>query len=93
VGDMCLIEVEVVEVNGYCLFYGVGDRLTLDGPRVDMDRSGRLCSYALSSLMRSVSGLGKGEKFVKCVDKCKYYVAGGSVVFRCRKVEKVSVRQ
>ncbi len=40
---------EVAEVRGKCPVYKVGDRIVIEGPRIDLERTDNLCIHALPS--------------------------------------------
>ena len=74
----------------------VGDRIVIEGPRIDLGRTDNLCIHALAPLLHYAValregvdpgslGLSKGEKcaYIQCVDPGEPYTEGGSVVFRC----------
>lgn len=98
-----MLEVEVVDIRGYCPVYKVGDKIVIDDPRIVLEKTGALCTHALSSLLHYVLvlergadpvelGLSKPEDrenaYIQCVDPGEPYTAGGTVVFRIRKKEK-----
>jgi uncharacterized repeat protein (TIGR04076 family) len=96
-----LLEVEVVEIRGYCPVYNVGDKMVIDNPRIVLDKDDPLCTSALSSLMHYVQDLEKGKDpdklgltkpedrkhaYIQCEEPCRLYTYGGTVVFRCRRI-------
>lgn len=89
--------VKVVEINGKCPVYEVGDKFYIrEGYK--LESQGFICMHSLASIMpyynalsEGVSpeklGLGKGNKaYVQCLDPCKY-TGGGTVVFEITKEE------
>ena len=99
--DKGLLEVEVVEIRGYCPVYRVGDKMVIDNPRIVLDKNDPLCTSALSSLQHYVQDLEKGadpdelgltkpedrtHAYIQCMEQCKLYTYGGTVVFRCRRI-------
>jgi uncharacterized repeat protein (TIGR04076 family) len=96
-----MLEVEVVEVRGYCPVYKVGDKIVVDDPGIVLGKTDALCTHALSSLLHYVLvlergadpvelGLSKpedrGHAYIQCVDPGKPYTDGGTVIFRCRRI-------
>jgi len=88
--------IEVAEIRGKYPVHRVGDRIVIEGPRIDFGRTDNLCIHALAAplhyavaLREGVDpgnlGLSKGEKcaYIQCVDPGEPYTEGGSVVFRC----------
>ena len=93
---MSSLIIEVAEIMGKCPVHRVGDRIVIEGPRIDLGRTDNLCIHALAPLLhyavalregvdpRSL-GLSEGEKcaYIQCVDPGEPYTEGGSVVLRC----------
>ena len=91
--------VEVVEIQGHCPVYRVGDRFQiLDGYKLAADQP--LCMHALQSLCpyyvplsRGISPteLGRagpdGATYVQCLDPYRY-TGGGTVTFRLTKTDR-----
>jgi len=42
---------EVTEIRGRCPVYKTGDKIVIDGARIDLHRTDNLCIHALSSLL------------------------------------------
>jgi len=98
-----LLEIVVHEIRGRCPVHKVGDRMMIDDPRILVDKTDAICTHALSSLLHYVLvleegvdpvklGLSKPEDrqhaYIQCVDPGKPYTDGGTVIFRCRRIEK-----
>ena len=98
-----MLEIEVCEVRGKCPVHKVGDRIVIDDPKIVLRETDALCTHALSSLLHYVLvleegadpvklGLSKPEDrehaYIQCVDPGKPYTDGGTVIFRCRRIEK-----
>jgi uncharacterized repeat protein (TIGR04076 family) len=98
-----MLEIEVVEVRGYCPVYKVGDKMVIDDPKIVLDETDALCTHALSSLLHYVLvlerganpvglGLSKPEDrehaYIQCLDPGKPYTHGGTVIFKVRKVKE-----
>ena len=98
-----MLEIEIVEVRGYCPVYKVGDKIVIDDPEIVLEKTDALCTHALSSLLHYVLvlergadpvelGLSKPEDreyaYIQCVDPGEPYTRGGTVVFKVRRVKK-----
>jgi len=46
-----MLIIEVVEIRGKCPVHKVGDKIVIDGLRVDMERTDTTCIHALPSLL------------------------------------------
>lgn len=88
--------IEVAEIRGKCSVHKVGDRIVIEGARIDLARTDNLCIHALAPLLHYAValregvdpkklGLSKGEKsaYIQCVDPGDPYTEGGSVIFKC----------
>ena len=96
-----MLEIEVCEVKGCCPVHKVGDKIVIDGPRIVLEKTDAVCTHALSSLLHYVVALDenvdprklglskeKGSAYIQCVDPGEPYTSGGTVVFKCRKIER-----
>jgi len=98
-----MLEIEVVEVRGYCPVHKMGDKIVITDPRIILDETDALCTHALSSLLHYTLVLEKGadpvelglsksndkkNAYVQCVDPGRPYTDGGTVIFRIRRIEK-----
>jgi len=103
IGGFGLLEIKVHEIRGECPVYKVGDRMVIDGPKIVLEETDAVCVHALSTLLHYVVALDEGADSVKlglarpeekdyaymqCVDPGEPYTHGGTVVFRCRRIEK-----
>jgi uncharacterized repeat protein (TIGR04076 family) len=97
-----MLEIEVCEIRGKCPVYRAGDKMVVDGPKIVLRETDALCTHALSCLLHYVLALEEGadpvklglskledkeHAYIQCVDPWKPYTDGGTVVFRCRRVE------
>ena len=97
-----MLEIEVCEIRGRCPVYRVGDKIVVDDPRIVLRETDALCTHALSSLLHYILALEEGvdpvklglskpedreHAYIQCVDPWRPYTDGGTVVFRCRRVE------
>ncbi|MEM3703003.1 MAG: TIGR04076 family protein [Candidatus Bathyarchaeia archaeon] len=98
-----MLEIVVCEVRGRCPVYKVGDKIVVDDPEIDLQKTDALCVHALSSLLHYVLvlerawnpvelGLTKPEDkehaYIQCLDPGEPYTHGGTVIFKIRKIEK-----
>jgi uncharacterized repeat protein (TIGR04076 family) len=60
-----MLEIEVCEVRGHCPVYKVGDKITIDDPKIILDKTDALCTHALSSLLHYTLALERGADPVK----------------------------
>lgn len=97
-----MLEIEVCEIRGKCPVHKVGDKIVIDGPRIVLDKTDAVCVHALSSLLHYVLALEEGadpvklglskpedkqHAYIQCVDPGEPYTHGGTVIFRCRRIE------
>jgi uncharacterized repeat protein (TIGR04076 family) len=96
-----MLEIRVCEIRGKCPVHKVGDRITIEGPRIVLEKTDAICVHALSSLLHyNIAldeevdprrlGLSKERKsaYVQCVDPGEPYTDGGTVIFKCSKTKK-----
>lgn len=87
--------IEVIEIEGKCPVYSVGDRIVLDeGYKVNLKETDNICMHSLGSLMPYYNALVKGvsplelglakqgkDAYIQCLDP-KKYTGGGTVTFK-----------
>ena len=96
-----MVEIKVHEVKGSCPVYKVGDKMTIDGAKILLDKTDAICVHALSTLLHYVVALEEGadpvklglsksqeHAYMQCVDPGEPYTKGGTVIFECRRMEK-----
>jgi len=98
-----MLEIEVCEIRGKCPVYEVGDKIVINDPMILLERTDALCTHALSTLLHYVTileydwcpvklGLTTPEDpehaYMQCVDPAQPYTGGGTVIFRCRRIEE-----
>ena len=94
-----MLIIKVAEIRGKCPVYNVEDKIVIDGPRIDMERTDTICIHALPSLLHYVVALREGidprklvlskEKdvaYIQCVDPGEPYTECGTVIFKCHKI-------
>jgi len=87
---------EVTEIRGRCPVYKTGDKIVIDGARIDLHRTDNLCIHALSSLLHYAVAIREGIDprtlglstdgrfaYVQCLDPGYPYTEGGTVIFKC----------
>ena len=97
-----MLEIEVVEVRGFCPVHQLGDKILIADPKIILEKTDALCTHALSSLLHYVLVLEKGadpvelglskqsdrkNAYVQCVDPGKPYTNGGTVIFKIRRID------
>ena len=94
-----MLEVNVCEIKGKCPVYKVGDKMTIEGANILLDKTDAICIHALSTLLHYVVALDEGTDSVKlglskdkklaymqCVDPGEPYTDGGTVIFECHRI-------
>ncbi len=91
-----MLKIEVKEIEGDCPVYDEGDEIFIEDPEILLERTDRLCTHALATILHYSTALEKGVKplelglnkedenvaYVQCVDPGESYTGGGTVVFR-----------
>ena len=100
-----MLDIEVCEVKGVYPVHKVGDRIVIEGDKVLLEETDALCVHALSSLLHYFVALDEGvdpvklgltrledreHSYIQYIDPWKPYTDGGTVVFRCRRIEAES---
>jgi uncharacterized repeat protein (TIGR04076 family) len=94
-----MLQIKVCEIRGYCPVYKVGDKMTIEGARILMDKTDAVCIHALSTLLHYVVALDEGadpvklglskdkeHAYMQCVDPGEPYTEGGTVIFDCYRI-------
>ncbi len=96
-----MLEIAVHEIRGVCAVFSIGDRITVDDPRIVLEETDALCTHALSTLLHYTTILehewcpvrlgltapgDPDHAYMQCVDPGRPYTDGGTVVFKCRRV-------
>ncbi len=84
-----------------CPVFKKGDKIIIDPPKIVLEKTDAICIHALPSLLHYAIALNEGVDpvklglskdpnyaYIQCVDPGEPYTGGGTVIFRCRKVEK-----
>ncbi|MEM2110229.1 MAG: TIGR04076 family protein [Candidatus Odinarchaeota archaeon] len=96
-----MFEVKVEKIKGHCPVYKIGDRITIEPPRIILDRTDALCIHALPVILHYAIAINEGIDPVKlglttpkesdvyylqCLDPGPPYTKGGTVIFKCRRI-------
>ncbi|MCQ8904968.1 MAG: TIGR04076 family protein [Methanothermobacter sp.] len=99
---MDVLEIQVHEIRGKCPVYREGDRIIVDDPEIDLERTDALCTHALSTLLHYTTILERNwcpvelgltvdgdeeHAYMQCVDPGEPYTEGGTVIFRVRRLK------
>lgn len=86
------------EIKGECAAgIKVGDKIIIEGANINLEKSDRVCGYALSNLMPAIFAVRMGvdlENFGlkgrlwQCVDPGPPYTLGGTVLFEIMPLDK-----
>jgi uncharacterized repeat protein (TIGR04076 family) len=95
-----MLEIEVWEIREKCPVFNKGDKIVIDQPRVVLEKTDAICIHALPSLLHYSIALKEGidpaklglskdseSAYIQCVDPGPPYTDGGTVVFRCRRID------
>ena len=97
-----ILEIIVHKIKGLCPVYKVGDKIIIDDPEIILDKSDALCTHALSTILHYTTilehnwcpvklGLTTEKEtdfaYMQCVDPGKPFTEGGTVIFKCKKIE------
>ena len=97
-----MLEIEVWEIRGVCPVFKKGDKIIIiDPPKIVLEKTDAICIHALPSLLHCAIALNEGVDpvklglskdpnyaYIQCVDPGEPCTGGGTVIFRCRRVEK-----
>jgi len=89
----------VKEIRGKCPVHKVGDRIVVESPKIDTDKTDALCVHALGSMLSMLVPLARGVSFrdlglsyedgnvgyVQCLDPGQPYTPGGTVIFEVKR--------
>ncbi|NLU03805.1 MAG: TIGR04076 family protein, partial [Methanothermobacter sp.] len=84
-----------------CPVHREGDRITVDDPEIDLERTDALCTHALSTILHYTTILERNwcpvelgltvdgdeeHAYMQCVDPGEPYTEGGTVIFQVRRL-------
>ncbi|BAM70100.1 MAG: TIGR04076 family protein [Methanothermobacter thermautotrophicus] len=96
-----MLEIRVHEIRGKCPVHREGDRITVDDPEIDLERTDALCTHALSTILHYTTILERNwcpvelgltvdgdeeHAYMQCVDPGEPYTEGGTVIFQVRRL-------
>ncbi|UCE37022.1 MAG: TIGR04076 family protein [Thermoplasmata archaeon] len=97
---MAKLVVQVKEITGNCVVHSLGDRIIIDGPQIDLEKTDKICIHALAPILHYAAALRdgadpeklgltkKGNKaYIHCPDPGEPYTDGGRVVFEMERIE------
>lgn len=102
-----MLEILVHEIKGKCPVYKIGDRIVIKDPEIVLKQTNALCTHALSTLLHYVLilehnwcpvklGLTTSEEpehaYMQCVDPGEPYTEGGTVIFKCRRINSNTLK-
>ncbi|WP_370004401.1 TIGR04076 family protein [Methanothermobacter sp. KEPCO 2] len=97
-----MLEILVHEIRGNCPVYREGDRIMINDPEIDLEKTDALCTHALSTILHYTTILERkwcpvelgltveGDEehaYMQCVDPGEPYTDGGTVIFRVQRIE------
>lgn len=92
-----MLEIKVHRIEGDCPVFEEGDKIVVDDPEVDLEKTDAICTHAFDTILHYTTalendvspvdlGLSKSDEktaFMQCVDPGKEYTDGGTVIFKC----------
>jgi len=92
-----MLVIEAHEIKGECPVHQEKDKIIVEDPEVDVERTDRICTHAMQTILHYTTalengvdpvklGLSKGDEdtaYLQCVDPGKDYTGGGTVIFNC----------
>ncbi|MGC8896459.1 MAG: TIGR04076 family protein [Candidatus Bathyarchaeia archaeon] len=98
-GENYRLVITVKEIRGKCPVFKVGEKITVESPKIVISKTDNICVHAFGSLLSMIVplshgisfkqlGLAKeeGEKgYIQCLDPGKPYTNGGTVLFEIKR--------
>jgi uncharacterized repeat protein (TIGR04076 family) len=96
-----VLEIIVHNIKGHCPVYKLGDRIIIQNPQINLEKTNALCTHALPSILHYALILEKNwnplqlgltkkddqnNAYIQCLDPGQPYTEGGTVIFRLRKI-------
>jgi len=86
------------EIRGKCPVFKVGDKITVETPKIVLKETDAFCVHAFGSMLSMITALSRGISFkelglttkdgdvgyVQCLDPGTPYTDGGTVIFEIR---------
>ena len=92
------IRIEVIDIQGTCPVFKVGDKILINGPQIDLENTDAVCIHALPSLLHFSLALREGADpvklgiskeegvaYIQCPDPGEPLTPGGTVTFKIKK--------
>jgi len=86
--------IRVKEIKGKCAVFEGGEKIVIEGPEINLEKTDKICIHTLSSLLHYIIALREGadpvelglakegnKAYVQCVDPGEPYTNGGTVIF------------
>lgn len=101
-----MLEVTVHEIRGTCPVYRVGDKIIIENPEIDLEKTNALCTHALSTILHYALILeynwcplklgltkknDKDNAYIQCVDPGRPYTNGGTVIFKIKNLKEENI--
>ncbi|MFW5907890.1 MAG: TIGR04076 family protein [Candidatus Natronoplasma sp.] len=91
-----MLKIEVHEICGDCPVHEEGDQIVIDDPEIDLERTDKLCTHALATILHYTTALENGvdpedlglskedphTAYLQCLDPGEGYTGGGTVIFK-----------
>ncbi|HDI07049.1 MAG TPA: TIGR04076 family protein [Candidatus Bathyarchaeota archaeon] len=92
--------ITVKEIQGRCPVFKLGDKITVESPKIIPEETDAVCIHALGSMLTMLVALSRGisfktlglareegnEGYVQCLDPGSPYTDGGTVLFEIKRV-------
>lgn len=99
--DKYRLIITVASIRGRCPVFKVGDRITIESPKIILNQTDNICIHALGGILSMIVPLSRGIDFkelglakegesgyFQCLDPGEPYTHGGTVLFQMRR-EKI----
>lgn len=97
------IIITVKSIKGRCPVFKVGDRITIEPPKIILNQTDNICIHALGCILSMIVPLSRGIDFkelglakegeggyFQCLDPGEPYTHGGTVLFQLRREKSKS---
>jgi uncharacterized repeat protein (TIGR04076 family) len=97
-----MLEITVHQIRGKCPVYDVGDKIIIENPEIDLEKTDALCTHALPTILHYALILeynwcpiklgltkenDKDNAYIQCVDPGHPYTHGGTVIFKIKNLK------
>ncbi len=96
------IRIEVTNIKGTCPVFKIGDKIIINGPKIDMEKTDAVCIHAFPSLLHFSLALREGIEpvklglsreegvaYIQCPDPGEPFTPGGTVTFKIKKIDSI----